>query len=991
MSSPVNAVVIQVTDGIAPSIAPNLTEISKQARSAQNSLQSLKAALVALDQSGVSGLRQTLRDVSSSTTLLSNSTLKMGQAASSSASQINQLAASYHNLNFAIQASITTLNSFSAASGTASASSVGFKNATTSAAAGTASLGSGAMQATATLKVLEGSSMGATRAAGAFLATTLGLGRVLAVAFPVIGILALLEVFSQLVTSLNKVRDAYNEMDAANNKATFDAILNGEKLVRAKPEAGFFSVEGLAKLAHNDRQAFPEIVEITNVQTKLKELQDQRRLMAAESKRDEAGLTGIALNKQRQIDIQKEIDLLKSQEATVKNLTEQLYLLGTASHQNISFFNQGGFDTETGLQLPAQVTGETRDLSKNQIAAVGAELKTAKDAARELDVNIKVLGFDLQAVGNKSGIAQAKDDAKAATAQMKLFKQEMANLKTQDGIATPQQRLELLTQESQRALPANQGQIATEIATTTQEIAKQNLALSALSEKYHDQVTSIGLYSDAQKIKHVQDKIDEQLVKEGIAVNGAKALQAKRDAATSVTAAEYEKQLNSIYTQIVGPLKNYEAGLQAVNKLEADGAITHNEALRVQNELTKSYRDATVPLFEYAHGLENEIALFDKYGTALTVATAVQQVQEQLRARGLSLTSDETRGLTDKLTNLAKERAIQGDLNKLYGSTIEAKQRLVQQEIALSRAKQQGIITLQREQTELAKLKVAEADLAIEQGKLTRGNVLTSIFGNYIKQFEGFTKETTKLYQGMFATIADGAANSLGRAIAYGEDLGQALTDVARQAVSELITGFIKLGIQWLITQALGQGLATAAVAASSAQAAALAAAWAAPAMEADIATLGGASAAADIAYGTSIGLAQALAAGTHIFQMNGGGLVPGMGSTDTVPSMLTPGEWVLTKSQVQQIGVPTLQAMRNNPQNNTVSKGGMIVNVTHDGTTNVQVKRISETEVRIIARQEADNSVTAKAPAIIAGHIQNPNSPVSKAIARNTDARRRR
>ena len=43
---------------------------------------------------------------------------------------------------------------------------------------------------------------------------------------------------------------------------------------------------------------------------------------------------------------------------------------------------------------------------------------------------------------------------------------------------------------------------------------------------------------------------------------------------------------------------------------------------------------------------------------------------------------------------------------------------------------------------------------------------------------------------------------------------------------------------------------------------------------------------------------------------MNKGGEVPGSGNTDTVPAMLTPGEFVLTKEAVNQIGADTLYGM---------------------------------------------------------------------------------
>ena len=64
------------------------------------------------------------------------------------------------------------------------------------------------MAASASLRVLEGNMMGSTRAAGAFLSTTLGLGPALQAAFPVIGAIALIDVLAQIPKTIGKMQDA---------------------------------------------------------------------------------------------------------------------------------------------------------------------------------------------------------------------------------------------------------------------------------------------------------------------------------------------------------------------------------------------------------------------------------------------------------------------------------------------------------------------------------------------------------------------------------------------------------------------------------------------------------------------------------------------------------------------------------------------------------------------------------------------------------------
>ena len=61
------------------------------------------------------------------------------------------------------------------------------------------------------------------------------------------------------------------------------------------------------------------------------------------------------------------------------------------------------------------------------------------------------------------------------------------------------------------------------------------------------------------------------------------------------------------------------------------------------------------------------------------------------------------------------------------------------------------------------------------------------------------------------------------------------------------------------------------------------------------------------------------------------GGIVPGSGNKDTVPAMLTPGEFVMSKGAVQQYGVNTLAGMNaaaggtNRPTDGRYNTGGMV------------------------------------------------------------------
>lgn len=71
---------------------------------------------------------------------------------------------------------------------------------------------------------------------------------------------------------------------------------------------------------------------------------------------------------------------------------------------------------------------------------------------------------------------------------------------------------------------------------------------------------------------------------------------------------------------------------------------------------------------------------------------------------------------------------------------------------------------------------------------------------------------------------------------------------------------------------------------------------------------------------------------------------------------------------------------------------GGMKVSIENYGTSKVyDVQPLSASEVRIIARDEANTAVATRAPAVIAADLDNPNSKTSKAVSRNVSAPRKR
>jgi hypothetical protein len=1045
MSDEQNKFQVEITDAVSPTIAPKIDAIGNSAKVAHANVEKLKIELSSLNASGAAGLKaqvdssqgataklnQELKNIAvSNKEAVSSSQQLSGALNASSSSSIrlaeitNQLSQAKKNLNTATRNLAQSEKDLTGANGVQSSQSRaiidGYRQQQQTAGAlvdrltaakkeasafgkvqddvGKSAHGSvtGVMAASGAIRALEGNFGTNLRAGERFLVNILKLGPALQAAFPIVGAVALIGILDILVTHVDKLREHLRNLGTDAQDAELKLLHLGE--VRLKGEHG--TNTSLFNIL-SGRENAPDL-ELKEPGIATQEIRAQLQLRDAVARVNEANKTGIELRQE-----QYKNDL-KLRDATLEALGKELKLRKDIEDKLAEKVKLKP-DTPALVSVFGPIVGGALSHAQSNAQVVpkipvdSEQFKDLVQQAKQYDSTIKDLTDDynllvqakIPSALNKRDLAEAKDGLKQAREQLKLFKEEFGKKEAEKGVFSPQDRLALLKNQLERALPENKPELQGRVGIAQEAVDRQAQTLELIKKNINDQTAAIGLYSEALRAKHEIDKIDNELLRNGIVLK-KEDKQAIDDQITSnINAIRYDRELSKTFEEFNGPLKNYKAGVEAVADLLIQNAISAGQAVIANNQLRESYLDSQDPLREYGIGLEHQIELFGKVGDALTIASEIQRIQNDLRLKGRSLTESESAAITKQLTKIEEQRRVQQELNKLYTESVGEQLKLLAAATALENARRRGLISADKERAELVKIRVQLAGLRIDSGKFGGKDILTTVFGSYAKN-KTYAAQITDLWKGTFETIADGAANSLGRAIVYGENLGESLKNVAREALSELISGMIKLGIQMLITQIIGKTAGAAAAATSMAEAAALASAWAAPAIEADIATLGGASAAADIAFGTSLGLAQGLAVASSALHFNKGGLVPGSGLGDSVPAVLTPGEFVLKTSAVRAIGLPTLQALNGNASSvqgqSSVGGGkGVTINIEHDGSTAVHAKHVSRDEIKIIARNEAESAVEQHAPRVVANDLHNPNSRTSKAVERNTTAGRRR
>jgi hypothetical protein len=1034
---------VEVTDSVASTIAPKLKAIGDEAKIAHANVEKLKIELSSLNASGASALKaqveasegstaklnQQLKNITTSNKEVASSSQQLGAAFSNSSSSAlrlaeisNQLSQAKKNLNTSTRNLAQAEKDLTGANGATSTSgrsiiesyrqqqqasaalvdrlTVAKKEASafgkSQEDAGKAAHGSvtGVQSASAAIRVLEGNFGTNVRAAENFLVKIAGMGPILQAAFPLVGAIALIGVLDILAEHVDKLREHWRNLGVDAQQAALKMLAAGQ--VKLEGEKGIKSTVGNFFLG---RQNTPDLI-LPDPSISLQSIQTELRLKTAMDEVNLSGKTGLELQKAKVQAIQNEIENTRKAIEKAKELrdTAQAQLAATVS------VNKNTLDPKVlalgpGLGSAVNFVRGFQDETQSKFPVDSKQFKELESQFKQYDSQVVQLTSDyailkqakLPEAMQKEPLAAARDGLKAAREQLKLFKEEFGKKESEQGVLSPQARLALLQGQLNRALPENKPELQGRVGVAQEAVDRQAATIELIRTRLKDQADAIGLVSDAERSKHENDKLDQELMRNQVPIVGGVADEFHKLTNEIVAASNYQRELNRVYQEANGPQITYKAGVEAIADLLERKLITDAQAVVANNELTLSYERSKDPLLDYNKGIKDQIDLLGKFGDELTVATEIQKLQNQLRERGRSLSQFEITQLTTALTQLEKSKVIQQQLNQLYQQHEGTMQKLVLTYVALNEARKKGLITGEQEKVELTKIKIAIADLQVQMHKGSGKDLLTSVFGDYLKDYKGFTKGVTDLWKGTFQTIADGAADSIGRAIVYGENLGDSLKEVARTALSELISGMIKLGIQMVIQATIGQTIGNAIMATSMAQAAALASAWAAPAIEADIATLGGASAAADVAYGLSLGFAQGLAATSSVLRFAQGGVVPGFGDRDSVPAFLTPGEGILNRNAMRQFGADNLNRLNAGAKNLQSSVGGdskgLVINVEHDGSTGVRIERTDPNEIKIIARTEVEKH----AARVVAGDLENPNSRVSKAVVRTNETKRRR
>lgn len=385
------------------------------------------------------------------------------------------------------------------------------------------------------------------------------------------------------------------------------------------------------------------------------------------------------------------------------------------------------------------------------------------------------------------------------------------------------------------------------------------------------------------------------------------------------------------------------------------------------NKRAKQLKEAAKILQDFNRDLEQQSKLLQLLPKQREVEQQIMQLQNKLAEKEVYLTGQQIAGIRERLELLQEQNAISQEVNKIYGETQGAQADLKTQVAALDIAFASGFITLDQYSNKLVKLGVDMANLKLAMGQGEFADAAISSLGRLVEGYNGALAGMSTAFGNFFQSFSDGFANSVGRSIVYWQDFGNAVKNVAKEAIAGLITSMVKLGIQFAINAALGKSIEAGALAAhtamSTSAAAATAAAWAPAAAMTSLASFGANAAPANAGLTATASLSQSLALSSLKGFMDGGWT--GNMARDEIAGVVHGKEYVMDAATTSRIGVDNLSALQSGAasvqRNGTGGEVRSGASIAHNGDVIIPVTMPAGT-----SRREASEVGTAIAEAYI-------------------------
>lgn len=498
-------------------------------------------------------------------------------------------------------------------------------------------------------------------------------------------------------------------------------------------------------------------------------------------------------------------------------------------------------------------------------------------------------------------------------------------------------------------------------------VEKRSVSLAKINAQLDNELQRMNMLKPAREIQQKFDQIEEQLLGKKIKLTTEEAAAIREKIAAIESQKTVQAEMDRIYEQSVAPLRAYNDVQAAAGKLLEKRAISEQDAAKAILQAKEAYLNSVDPLRQINKEITQNIELLGMLPKVREVAQQMQQIENQLISAGIELTKEQTDALRELLKVQQQANIVSQAEAAIYESTVGVREKYVADMEAIAKLKRDGTITAEDAfrqvdslnpelNTEGSREKI-EAELELLR---YRQEQIEKLHQLELISAEQRNAALMKLNADRFAVETKNAQSFFG-----------ALSGLMNSENKKLF----KIGKAAALANAVIQGT-------QSVMNAMAIQPWY---VGAALAVVAAANAAQQIAQIKNAKPPEGF--------MKGG--YTGSGPINEVAGQVHRREWVMNAGATARIGRENLQALQDGSA--TVSKGdngggsGPKVNIYNYGTSKTFDTTITREEIKIIARDEATVAVARDAEGVVASSMANPQSKMSKAISRNTNAQRQR
>lgn len=214
--------------------------------------------------------------------------------------------------------------------------------------------------------------------------------------------------------------------------------------------------------------------------------------------------------------------------------------------------------------------------------------------------------------------------------------------------------------------------------------------LEKINRDLEQQIYLNGLLKDQREVESKYLSIENSLRDKGIKLSKSETasivgkIEAMRD--SNLVAS----QMDDIYSELIQPIKDFEAANTAANVLLQAGAINQRQFTEQLRKAEETYKSAVDPLYQYNKELFDNIQLAKALPQDKERFSKMQQISNDLLQKGIVLTKAESKELQTKIRLLEESNKISEAEVSIYQKVYAEKQAYIDQLKAINNLKSQG-------------------------------------------------------------------------------------------------------------------------------------------------------------------------------------------------------------------------------------------------------------------------------------------------------------